>query len=72
MLYELDSSKRKEKSSVIASVIADSPVGRNPEARKLMQSVDAEYLANFELVTTNGFPRGNFDDWFVITGLLCG
>ncbi len=72
LLNEVFEEVRECGASCSTSVIADSPVGRNPEARKLMQSVDAKYLANFELVTTNGFPRGNFDDWFVITGLLCG
>ena len=54
------------------SVIADCPVGRNSRARELMKIVDAEYLAKFEFMTTNGLPRGRFDDCFVITGLLCG
>ena len=49
------------------SVIIDTPTGRNPQAKKLMKLVQGKYLGCNEFMTTNGLPRGCFDQWFAIT-----
>ena len=53
------------------SAILDSPVGRNPAAEKLMQLIGRS-LGNLEFMTTNGLPKGRFDQWFAITSPVCG
>jgi hypothetical protein len=54
------------------SAILDSPVGGNPAAEKLMQMVDGKYLGHIEFLTTNGLPKGRFDQWFAITSPQSG
>jgi GNAT superfamily N-acetyltransferase len=55
-----------------SSAVLDSPIGRNPDAIKLMQFVDGKYLGHIELMTSNGLPKGRFDQWFAITSPVCG
>ena len=54
------------------SVIVDSPTGRNPDAKELMELVDGNYLGYNEFLTTSGLPNGRFDYWFAITSTVCG
>ena len=54
------------------SVVLDSPIGVNPEAKKLMEKVDAKHLGRMEFVTRNGLPKGRFNRWFAITSPACG
>ena len=54
------------------SVILDSPIGKNPDAKELMQLVDGKYLGHIEFMTTNGLPKGRFNQWFAITSPACG
>jgi hypothetical protein len=54
------------------SVILDSPIGKNPDAKELMQLVDGKYLGHIEFLTTNGLPKGRFNQWFAITSPVCG
>ena len=54
------------------SVILDSPTGKNTDAQKLMKFVDGKYLGHNEFMTTNGLPKGRFDQWFAITSPACG
>ena len=54
------------------SVVLDSPIGKNPEAQKLMEFVEANYLGHIEFMTTNGIPKGCFKQWFAITSPACG
>ena len=54
------------------SVIVDSPTGRNPDAKELMELVEGNYLGYNEFLTRNGLPNGRFDYWFAITSPVCG
>ena len=54
------------------SVTVDSPTGRNPDAKELMELVEGNYLGYNEFLTRNGLPNGRFDYWFAITSPVCG
>ena len=54
------------------SVIVDSPTGRNPQAKELMKLVQGKYLGYNEFMTSNGLPKGHFDQWFAITSPTIG
>ena len=54
------------------SVIVDSPTGRNPDPKELMELVEGSYLGYNEFLTKNGLQNGRFDSWFAITSPACG
>ena len=54
------------------SVIVDSPTGRNPDAKELMELVEGSYLGYNEFLTRSGLQNGRFDSWFAITSPVCG
>jgi hypothetical protein len=54
------------------SVMIHSPTGRNAEAKKLLQLLNGTPSTPLQFVSTNGLPRGRFDQWFGITSLECG
>ena len=54
------------------SAIIDTPTGKNPDAERLMKFVNGKYLGYNDFMTTNGLPKGRFDQWFAITSPACG
>ena len=58
--------------SLSNSAILDSPTGKNPEAKKLVQLLSGRSLGNLEFMTTNDLPKGRFDQWFGVTSRVSG
>jgi hypothetical protein len=54
------------------SAILDSPIGKNSDAKELMQLVDGKLLGHIEFMTSNGLPKGRFNQWFAITSPVSG
>ena len=54
------------------SAILDCPIGRNSDPEKLVQYLNGTNLGHIEFITTNGLPKGRFDQWFAITSPACG
>ena len=50
------------------SVMAEVPTGKNAEAKKLIESLDGKVMCNMTFITTQGIPKGRFENCFAIAG----
>ena len=48
------------------SVWLHCPVGRNAEAKSLMEFLDGKLVMNRTYMTTKGIPKGRHDSWFAV------
>ena len=54
------------------SVWLDIPVGINVEANKLMELLNGKVAFNMTFMTTNGIPKGRFNNWFAVSSVEFG
>ena len=72
LLKSLFEEMLKKVSSSSPSVWLQCPVGRNAEAKRLMESLDGKVAWSFNYITTNGVPNGQFDRCFAATSFSAG